>query len=343
MNNAWTERTYALYRAALGAYLTVHFAQLLPWAMELFSSDGVLPAQASPLLRAFPNVLALCDAPWAVTGFVAAGVLLAMALLAGWWDRLAALFLWYVWACLFGRNPLIANPGLPYVGLLLLVHAALPRRPGPSEKTRWSVPPALFGAVWVLMALGYSYSGYTKLLSPSWVDGSALAAVLDGPLARPGWLRAALLALPAPVLRVCTWGTLALELLFAPLTLWRRARPLLWAALLAMHVSLIVLLDFADLSLGMVMLHLFTFDPAWVPALRPGRSDTWEGGGPCARRGVRGPRAAGAGGRRERWRPRPVCCAHRWCRRAARRSCGRWPGQCRSPHTGRGRAGAGRR
>jgi hypothetical protein len=29
---------------------------------------------------------------------------------------------------------------------------------------------------------------------------------------------------------------------------------------LAMHVGLIVLIDFADLSLGMVMLHLFTFD-----------------------------------------------------------------------------------
>jgi predicted DCC family thiol-disulfide oxidoreductase YuxK len=32
-----------------------------------------------------------------------------------------------------------------------------------------------------------------------------------------------------------------------------------------MHLSLIGLIDFADLSLGMVMLHLFTFNPAWVP------------------------------------------------------------------------------
>jgi predicted DCC family thiol-disulfide oxidoreductase YuxK len=43
--------------------------------------------------------------------------------------------------------------------------------------------------------------------------------------------------------------------------------------MLLMHLSLLALLDFADLSLGMLMLHLFTFDPAWVrprPAAGPG-------------------------------------------------------------------------
>jgi hypothetical protein len=34
-----------------------------------------------------------------------------------------------------------------------------------------------------------------------------------------------------------------------------------------MHLSLIALIDFADLSLGMVLIHLFTFDPGWVTPL----------------------------------------------------------------------------
>jgi predicted DCC family thiol-disulfide oxidoreductase YuxK len=34
--------------------------------------------------------------------------------------------------------------------------------------------------------------------------------------------------------------------------------------MLGMHLSLITLIDFADLSAGMVMLHFFAFDPAWV-------------------------------------------------------------------------------
>jgi predicted DCC family thiol-disulfide oxidoreductase YuxK len=57
---------------------------------------------------------------------------------------------------------------------------------------------------------------------------------------------------------------LAAELAFAPLALISRLRPWLWALMLGMHFTLMLLIDFADLSLGMVMVHFFTFDPAWV-------------------------------------------------------------------------------
>ena len=46
------------------------------------------------------------------------------------------------------------------------------------------------------MAAGYSYGGFTKLTSPSWLDGSALSHVLSNPLARPTLLREWLLAQP---------------------------------------------------------------------------------------------------------------------------------------------------
>src|SRR2546426_853835 len=49
-----------------------------------------------------------------------------------------------------------------------------------------------------------------------------------------------------------------------PPALVARLRPWLWTLMLGLHFTLIVLIDFADLSLGMVMVHLFTFDPAWV-------------------------------------------------------------------------------
>jgi predicted DCC family thiol-disulfide oxidoreductase YuxK len=77
-----------------------------------------------------------------------------------------------------------------------------------------------------------------------------------------------LLALPPAFLHAATWSALAMELLFAPLALLRGLRPYLWAAMLAMHLGLIAAIDFADLSLGMVMLHLFTFDPGWIKPLR---------------------------------------------------------------------------
>jgi len=268
---------YSLVRAVLGLYLALHLAALVPHGTELFSAQGVLPeAGLSPFAHLFPNVLVLSDAPATVTTLLVAGVLAALALALGWRDRAAALALAYLLACLFGRNPLIANPSLPYVGWMLVAHACLPAAPFGSWAARgrvdpdggWRFPRGIFVAAWLAMALGYTYSGVTKLVSPSWLDGSALARVLENPLARPGLARELLLGLPGPLLVAATYAALALELLFAPLALLRRARPWLWSAMLGLHLGLIALIDFADLSFGMVCLHLFTFDPAWVAPAR---------------------------------------------------------------------------
>jgi predicted DCC family thiol-disulfide oxidoreductase YuxK len=290
MKNGWTGGQYSIFRSVFGVYLFVHFAQLAPWTAEVFSSRGQLPeAVASPILHFFPNVLSLCDTPAFVSGFVALGAGLSLLFAAGIQDRWAAIGTWYVWACLLGRNPLIANPSIPYVGWMLLAHAALPRprfgawvsRGRVTGKLPWRLPPALFAAAWILMAIGYSYSGVTKLLSPSWQDGSALLRMLGNPLGRPGGIHAVLLALPPILVHAATWGAMSLELLFAPLSLFRRLRPWLWGLLLAMHLLLIVMIDFADLSLGMVLLHLFTFDPAWIRPRRAGGPATLHYDGQC--------------------------------------------------------------
>lgn len=278
LKNGWTGGHYSLARLILGVYLAVHFSLLLPWGEALFSRYGAVPdAWASPLVRVFPNVLAACDEPWLVTALLSASVAASLALAAGAFDRAAAAFLWYVWACLVGRNPLILNPGIPFVGWILLAHACMPPPPYGSWAVRarvsaardWSFPSSLFGAAWILMAAGYTYSGVTKLSSPSWLDGSALAHVLENPLARAGAVRDTLLELPQLWLKLATWGTLGLELAFAPLAMVRRLRPWLWSWMLVLHLLLVLVIDFADLSLGMVMLHLFTFDPGWIPPRAP--------------------------------------------------------------------------
>jgi predicted DCC family thiol-disulfide oxidoreductase YuxK len=280
VSNGWTGGQYSLVRGLFGTYLFVHFLHLAPWAAELFSNRGALPdGAASPLLHLFPNVLALWDDPIFVTALLIAAAGLAVLFAAGCADRAAAVALWYVWACLHGRMPLIGNPGLPYIGWMLLAHAFLPRAPygswaargRPDPEGGWRMPEGIFLAAWILMAVGYTYSGWTKLVSPSWLDGSAVARVLENPLARPGVGRELFLALPAGALRLATWGALGAELLFAPLAVLPRARPWIWGLMLSMHLGLILLIDFADLSLGMVMLHMFTFDPAWVaPRRDPG-------------------------------------------------------------------------
>src|SRR5262249_2976488 len=91
---------------------------------------------------------------------------------------------------------------------------------------------------------GYSYSGYTKLISPSWQDGTAVARVLENPPARPGLLCDTLLTLPSGLLRLATWGALVAELSFAPLALIPWLRSWLWGLMVLMHLTLIVLVDF---------------------------------------------------------------------------------------------------
>jgi hypothetical protein len=272
----WDGVRYGRFRLLFGAYLAVHFGHLAPWGAEVFSSEGVLAdGRLSPLLHLFPNILAVWDGPVFVTTVLVAAAALAVAFGLGIWDRAAGAVLAYLLACLYGRNPLIANPSLPFVGWMLLAHAALPPLPAgvglwrPEPPGGWRFPRGLFVAAWIVLAAGYTFSGLTKLGSSSWQDGTAVARVLASPLARPGHLRELLLALPAPLLGAGSRLALGAELLFLPLALVPRLRPWIWAVLVAMHVGLIALIDFADLSAGMVLAHLFVMEPRWWERHRP--------------------------------------------------------------------------
>jgi hypothetical protein len=268
-----TARQFAWFRVIFGLYLAVHFAHLVPWGAEMFSREGVLPtADLNPTYGILPNLLAFWDSAQFVTVFLLTLAGLSVLFCLGICRRAAALLLWYGWACLFNRNVLISNPSIAYVGSLLLLTALVPvteplRAFSRNRSTdEFYVPGAAYWTAWALLALGYAFSGVVKLESPSWVDGTAVWHVLQSPLARDSWLRDLLVSMPRGIVAVMTWQTLALELLFLPLALWRWTRPVVWLAMVGMHIGIVALLDFADLSAGMLMVHLFTFDSRW-PAL----------------------------------------------------------------------------
>ena len=81
------------------------------------------------------------------------------------------------------ENPLSALLIYGYIGWLFLLHTALPKVPYGSRPVRdrhdprgnWYLPQLAFALAWISMSAGYSYNGYTKLMSPSWLDGSPLA------------------------------------------------------------------------------------------------------------------------------------------------------------------------
>lgn len=262
---------FATFRILFGLYLILHLASLLPYGAEIFSREGMLASARLNFTHGIlPNPLEHWDSPGAVSAFLLVLLGLAVAYTAGVFRRSCAILLWFGWACLFNRNNLISNPSIPYVGLLLLLSAILPAgeplRVRRGRGTRaWCFPAGVYWAAWFLMAIGYTFSGGVKLFSPSWIDGSALLHLVNNPLARPGVFRDLFLGLPELGWRLLTWGGLAMEILFLPLSFHRSTRPLAWSAMLSMHLGILLIVDFADLSFGMVMVHLFTFDPEWLP------------------------------------------------------------------------------
>jgi hypothetical protein len=270
-----TGRQFALFRVALGTYLAAHFAHLMPWGAELFSRQGVLPnASLNPIHGILPNVLVWWDSPAAVTTFLAAMVVCSVLFAMGVARRSMAGILWYGWACLFNRNVLISNPGIPYIGLLLLLTTLVPPtepwrfRRADRDPAEFHVPLMVWVAAWVLMAAGYTFGGIVKLQSPSWVNGTAMWHLLNNPLVRPGFLRDIALGLPTRVIALMTWGAVGLEVLFLALALWRVTRPFIWSAMVAMNIGFMLLVSSADLTAAMLLLHLFTFDPRWLPRHR---------------------------------------------------------------------------
>jgi hypothetical protein len=267
---------FTAFRVAFGAYLCVHFAMLLPWAAELFSDEGVIRVaglNSSP--GPFAPVFDLLGSPGAATALVAVLLGLSVALTLGIWRRAVGPLLWAGWAYLLARNNLILNPGIPYVGLLLLMLALVP--PGEplaltaKRDPAWRLPRALLVVAWIALGAGYSFSGYTKLISPHWLDGSALMLMLDNPLAR-GSAGGFAAMIPEWVLRCAAWGVVAAEMLFLPMCAHRRTRKLAWAGMTAMHLGVLVTVGFADLTFGMLVVHLFVLDPDWIPGFRRGQN-----------------------------------------------------------------------
>ena len=260
---------FSLLRIIVGVYLVQHFAFLIPYAGDIWSNQGILAdASLNFTYGKFPNLLTALDSSFQATAFVSVLLALSIALLFGFARPIVCILLWYGWACLFHRNNLISNPGLPMMGWLLLAMALVPKGEPLSLFSKkndndWEMPRILFVGAWLILGITYTISGIDKAMAPSWQDGSAMFHLMANPLARDWWWTHLLAASPDWLLQIATWLTLALEIAFGALCLFRRTRVFAWFALIAMHLGILTVIDFADLTFGVLMLHFFVYDPKW--------------------------------------------------------------------------------
>jgi len=270
---AWSGGQYSLYRMVFGTYLAIHFVGQHSQSSEIIASQA-LPhqGQLSTLLEALPNILSLYHSPTAVTWLVGVSIAAAVIFAIGWCDRLAAALIFYTLACLSRPETLDASLNFLFLEGLLLAHTMTPKSPYGSILSLgredpgggWRMPWAVWGTAWIAMSVGYAYSGYTKLMSPEWLSGDAMRLLLEGSTTPEAAVNIWLLELPQMNLRITTWIILATELLFLPLALLRWTRGWAWLLMLVIHLSLLFLVDSTGLTAGMLMLHMFTFDPAWL-------------------------------------------------------------------------------
>ena len=272
---------FAFFRMVFGLYLLVHFLMLIPVASELWSSSGFISdARLNLTYGFFPNILTLISTPFAVTLFVSILALLSFFVMIGFYRRTASLLLWYGWACLFHQNNLILNPGIPMVGWLLLAMALMPKGEGwgvEKEDMQWFMPPILYWGAWLIAGTAYTISGLDKAMAPSWQDGSAITHLLNNPLARDYFVRDFLLSSPELFRQILTWSALVLEIGFGFLVLFSSTRLYAWIMIMMMHLGILLIVDFPDLTLGVIMLHLFTFNGKWFPTVPKERIIIFDG------------------------------------------------------------------
>ena len=127
ISTAYSPYQFALFRISFGPYLVQHFLLLFPCAAEVFSNQGMLP---DPTLITtwglLPNVFGIVGSGRGAEIILGVLTFLACLFTLGVFRRGSSLLLWYGWACLLGRNIFISNPGIPYVGWLLLACALIP-------------------------------------------------------------------------------------------------------------------------------------------------------------------------------------------------------------------------
>jgi sterol desaturase/sphingolipid hydroxylase (fatty acid hydroxylase superfamily) len=271
--------TFALFRIILGIYLVTHFTQLIPVATELFSNKGVIDnAKILPTYGKLPVFLMNHDDPLLVDLFIGSLILSSVLFTIGVFRRINSLWIFYGWMSLLNRNPLISNPSLGYIGWILLACSTIPKgerlgfilseKKRKEEKTRWEMPDSIYYGMWIIIGVSYTASGLHKLQCPDWVNGTALRYVLDGHLARQNNPIVDLLLSSDFLIKTMTLGSLFIEISFLFLGTFYHTRKYYWIMIMGFHFGILFTVNFSDLTLGMIMAHLFTFDPAWFSFTR---------------------------------------------------------------------------
>jgi hypothetical protein len=259
----WAETTgeaAALFRIAFGLLLVHYLLVYVGWNLTRYEGDsGILPHELFLRYGGGWTLLAFSPSPallWALWGLTLAA---AIAFTAGFHARAAAAVLYAGILSIHNRNRFVLNGAelllIAIVFLCILAPVSLryslaARREGPRTAP-------LFGLqlLRLQIVLVYASTAVQKSRHSLWRSGDALQQVLDAQMLAT-WTH----GVGSPIVgRVLSWGTLAVEALFF-LVFWKRFRPWVLAAGVALHLSIEVMLAVPMFSAVMLVSYLTFLD-----------------------------------------------------------------------------------
>ena len=270
------------------AILSDQLVQYLPYLGYFFGPDGVGPEGFDDdfLLRnwRWPALFFYTDNMTVIRLAFAAWMAATVAMLLGCFTRIATILVWFGTMCFLARNPNLKNGGDDVVQLALFLLVISPcgrvmsldwlRRVRPSRRAPGSAEASsgLHGSIlrptiapWpvrlfqIQLCVMYFTTGVAKLRGHTWWEGMSIHNVInDVTMARWSYAQ---LPLPIWVTALLTWASLAFEVLFPLLVLFRRTRKwTLWFGV-CFHLGI-----YLTIEVGWFSFYSIAMYAVWIPA-----------------------------------------------------------------------------
>jgi hypothetical protein len=255
-------------RIAFGVLALLWTLSLAPDLHTFFTGEGLLPMV--PPARHWWGVFDVSSAWPVVLGVYVALLIGSVALVLGWWTRMASIVVFVGILSFERRSPNVFNSGDSLVRNIAFYLALAPAGAALSL-SRWRRHRDAFWAFparapWALRLLQihvsviYLTTVWAKVRGDVWNDGTAVSYALRlDDLVRFG--APSFLATSEVWSNLLTWGTLAVELAVGILVWNRRARPWVLAAGVALHLGIEL-----SLHVGFFSMAIFVSYLAFVPA-----------------------------------------------------------------------------
>lgn len=173
-----------------------------------------------------------------------------VSLIMGYRIRLACILILVSGVYFTVLNDMIYSPDIPYIHFLLLTIFLS------SSKSEFFKD--VFLPYAVVVYLSYSFSGFYKLITPDWLDGTFLSNfIANNHLVYP-WIDS--VKVNSTLLFLMTSVTLYSEVLAFLAIINRPLRSMIWITLLTVHIGVLLLADIPEVSIGMLTVHFFLLD-----------------------------------------------------------------------------------